>query len=756
MICDIGELTGLFKNSSNVGEFLKKVVVTLQKHMHSDACSVFLFDEATGDLVLKSTVGLSEEAQDLVKLKPGEGITGLAFQEQRSILIHDSRANSQFKFIPNLKEENFNAILAVPILRGQDKIGVLVVHHKKKDFFDEQDVKALKAIGSQLAATLENAKLLMEIRDRKNTAVPQEKPKTQIRKEFFKGRGASEGIALGKAVVLGRVAEEAHALSTETATYKTTLEDFQVALDNSEKQLEDLQKEMESKFADVASLIFSTHLLMLQDSGFSGTMRTKIQEGMAPADAVVLVVNQYVQILSASKNPRLAEKVQDVKDLGHRLLRNLNTDEVQDGNYSGQIVVAQELLPSELIKISAQNAEGLLLFGAGASAHVTILARSLGIPVVFSDDEEFIQIRDQDSLILDGYQGNVFINPNKIIEEQYVSLKAGHSTSGTEDSGVRSRTLTKDGVEILILANINLLSDLRVAKKLQAAGIGLYRSEFPFIIRNNFPSEEEQFVVYRKILDEMEGKEVVLRTLDVGGDKVLSYLPQGAESNPFLGLRAIRFSLKNKDIFHNQLRAMLRAGTERELRIMFPLISSLDDFREAKTEVEICQQQLKKEKIPHNHHPLIGAMVELPSAVEVANELAREADFLSVGSNDLVQYLLGVDRTNEAVSALYIAQHPAVLRALQRVIRAAINHDTSVSICGELASDPTLIPFLIGAGLKKLSVNPKLIPQVQKVVESYSYRECLVIAEKALSLGTIKEVREFLGGVALDSAGTSI
>lgn len=743
MICDIGELTGLFQNSSSMGDFLKTVVRTLQKHMQADACSIFLQDESSGDLVLKSTVGLADLGRDEVRLKPGEGITGLAFKELRPLLIHDARSSHHYKFVPGLNEEHFNAILAVPIVRGQEKVGVIVVHHKRRDFFDAQDVKALKAIGSQLAATLENAKLLMEIQERKENSSPLPAPKAPIRKEFFKGRGASEGIALGKAVVLGHSSDEI-AETLDSASYRTTLEDFETALKNAESQLESLQKEMESKFADVASLIFSTHILMLRDDGFSGSMARLIKTGTPPATAVMTVVNQYVQIFSASQNARLAEKVQDVKDLGHRLLRNLNTDEVQDGDYSGQIVVAQELLPSELIKISAQHAEGLLLFGAGASAHVSILAKSLGIPVIFTDDEDFSAIRDQDFLILDGYQGSVFLNPSPKIEEQYRGLKSGQSTS-TAETGVRARTLTLDGVEIKILANINLLSDLRIAKKFQAAGIGLYRSEFPFIIRNNFPSEEEQFVVYRKLLDEMEGREVVLRTLDVGGDKVLSYLPNGGESNPFLGLRAIRFSLKNKDIFHNQLRAMLRAGHQRELRIMFPLISSLDDFLEAKEEVLVCQKQLREEKIPHCENPLVGAMVELPSAVEVANELAREADFLSVGSNDLVQYLLGVDRTNEAVSSLYVAQHPAVLRALQRVIRAAVNHDTSVSICGELAADPTLIPFLIGAGLKKLSVNPKLIPQVQKAVESYSFRECLVIAEKALSLGTIKEVREFLG-----------
>jgi len=364
---------------------------------------------------------------------------------------------------------------------------------------------------------------------------------------------------------------------------------------------------------------------------------------------------------------------------------------------------------------------------------------------VFSDDQALFTVREGDFLILDGFTGTVYVNPAPSVISQFKQLNLQAHQSAAEASLMKDKTVTSDGQTVRLLANINLLSDLTVAKRLRAEGVGLYRSEFPFIIRNDFPTEEEQFRVYCKLMVEMEGQEVVLRTLDIGGDKVLSYLPPSSESNPFLGLRAIRFSLRNVSIFHEQLRAMLRAGHGHELRILFPLISSLDDFREAKGHVADCIRQLAEAGVAHNPKPLIGAMIELPSACEVAGELAQESDFLCVGTNDLVQYLLGVDRTNESVSDLYTAYHPAVYRTLQRVVRAAVNHQTPISICGEVAGDSHMIPFLLGAGIRKLSLNPKMLPQVQRLIEGLSLKECQVHAEKLVQMASVAEIHEFLG-----------
>jgi len=519
--------------------------------------------------------------------------------------------------------------------------------------------------------------------------------------------------------------------------------DFEKSLSRTIRQIEDLQQQMETDHSDVASMIFSTHLLMLSDSGFSGEMINMIAGGDSPVDSIAATVNKYIAIFKDSNNPRLQEKVQDIKDLGHRLLRNLSRINREEGDYTGQIVVARELLPSELIKITAQNAEGLVLYGGGATAHITILARSLGVPILFTDNKSIFDIPENSDLILDGNEGHIFVNPDGGTIRKYKRHRQGNLVSQEEASLIKDETFTADKRKITLLANINLLSDLKNAALFKAEGIGLYRSEFPFIIRNNFPSEEEQYQIYKKLIARAPGGEVTLRTLDIGGDKILSYMKDIEEENPFLGLRAIRFLLKNKSIFETQLKAMLRAGAGRDLRIMFPLISSVDDLLEAKEVVKKCLSDLKRYGIRHNDNPEIGVMIELPSAVLVIEEICREADFISIGTNDLVQYLIGVDRSNDHVAWLYTARHPAVLRALKMIADGATREKCDVSICGNIAGDEKLISVLIGLGFHKFSMNPARIPEIQKIIEKTDSIKAVDEARELLKKGLVSDVKEY-------------
>ncbi len=741
MICDIGELAGLFADRSNLKGFLFRVVKIIANHMKADVCSIYLWDENKGMLTLEATIGLNPAMVGQIHFALGEGITGLALKELRTIREDKGHLNPNFIPVAGAGEENYEAFLAVPILRGHERIGVLVVQHQSPGFFDDQDSRALKAIATQLATSLENAKLLMALNRTDSESGDKKGPPGPI-KDIYKGKATVPGFAFGTAYVLDKMGlEEIH----DPEVFLDTIEGFDQAVNDTEKQLEDLQQFMEEQYSDVASLIFSAHILMLRDSGFSGTMCQKISEGVPPYRAVIDVVQSYVEIFSASQNQRLQEKVQDVMDLGHRILQNLLKSHDGRGDYQGLIVIARELFPSELIKMSAQNVEGLILLGTGASAHVSILAKSMEIPVIFVEDESIFNLSEHDQIILDGHQSTILINPDDTVKAEYSDVSMSSIDLQAVSKDMAEHTHTSDGAPIKLMSNINLLSELPLAITLKAEGIGLYRSEFPFIVRNDFPSEEEQHRVYKKILDSMPDKEIILRTLDIGGDKVLSYLPSNSESNPFLGLRALRFSLRNKDIFIDQLRAMLRAGADRDLRIMFPLVSSLDDFLEAKDIVHMAIETLALEHFPFNEEPKIGAMIELPSAVEVVDELAQEADFLCIGSNDLVQYLLGVDRTNEDVSSLYISHHPAVFRTLKRISDASLKYNCPLSICGEIAADPYIIPFLLGIGISKISVNPKQLPAVQKIIMTSSLTNCRAEADKLLSMGTLKEVNRYLG-----------
>ncbi len=745
LICDIAERAGLFEKSSSLENFLDTVIRIIAWHMKAAVCSIYLYEEDQNEIVLRATQGLKSEAVGNIRLKLGEGLTGLVLKELRPIREARSSQNPNFKRFPYLEEQPYEAFLAVPILRGLNRIGVLVVQDPQPDYFDDNDLKALRAIAAQLATTIESAKLLMDIHDLQlrqgeADAVPVEVEALQL----VRGKCACDGIALGKSSVIGRNVE-ASLEAFENDPAPRTLDDFYQALKETEGQLTELQKELESELSDVASLIFSAHLLILKDAEFSGRIIKTIEQGTPPQKAVAQVVKHYINLFKATSNPNLREKVQDMQDLGHRLLMNLMVHDPSQADYAGRILIAEDLLPSVLLKLATQKAAGLVHIGGNLTSHVSILANSLQIPTVLVDEPRLLEIGEDRAVLLDADQGNVFIDPSDEVLNHYRALleTSPQDREGTPD--IREQTVTRDGRRIVLQANINILSELRMVDRMKAEGIGLYRSEFPFIVRNDFPSEEEQYRVYRKIFEHMAGKPVTLRTLDVGGDKFLSYARNLKETNPFLGLRAIRFSLRNRSIFIQQIKAMLRAGEGHRLRIMFPMISSLDDFIAARDVVLESRQQLEQEGIAHHPHPELGIMIELPSAIEMIDDLAPVVRFISIGTNDLVQYVLAVDRTNEFIADLYQPHHPAVLRAMDRIVQAAERHQLEVSVCGDMAADPHMAPVLIGLGIQTLSLNPRSIPGIQPVITDVTFEEVRDKTQQALRMNRVGEIESLLG-----------
>ena len=740
LVCDIAELMSLAEEGQDRKEMLQNVVTTVARHMQADVCSIYIYDEENRELTLRATQGLSGNAIGFVKLKLGEGITGRAVRELRPICVGTASNSASYKFFPGIHEEEYEAFLAVPILRGLRRIGALVVQAREVNYFTPNDVKALRAIAAQLATMIENVQLLSEVRERaaQPEAVEARKP---VRSGIIRGRSASTGTARGRAYTLDANDAEACILPDPSAP-PHTVEEFRAAVDKTMRQIDQLQRQTTENLADVAVLIFSAHLLILEDEQFTGRIAGLIETGTPAEKAIATVVNEFVEVFSVSRMPMIREKVLDVKDLGNRLTRNLLNQEADACDYRGQIIIAHELLPSDILKLSAENVEGFIV-SSGVTSHNAIISRSLGIPMVAISREEADAIEDGIEMLMDGEQGIIYLEPSAEVHRKYRDLddawKALHDAAD-----VRDETLTKCGERVHIYANINLLSDLKPARQFKAEGVGLYRSEFPFIVRSDFPNEEEQYLIYRKLVDQMEGRSVTFRTLDIGGDKMLSYYSHVNEANPFLGMRAIRFSLQNKDIFSDQLRAFLRAGAESETRIMFPLIASVDDFVAARDIVYECMDELERNDIPFSRETRLGVMVELPSAVEVADELAFEADFLSIGSNDLIQYMLAVDRTNEKVSSLYRAHHPAILRAINRIVSAALTHGKDISICGDLSADQRMLPFLLGVGLRKFSIDIVNAPTVQRLVGATMIRDAEEIANHMLDLGRISEIEAFL------------
>ncbi len=740
LICSVGELASLFESGAGLNGFLQKVVSLVAYHMKAAVCSVYLFDESTQELVLTANQGLNPDCVGRLRLKLSDGITGRAVLELR--VIREGRASNSpfYKFIPGIFEERYEAFLAVPILQGNRRVGALVVQDPQPDYFDDNDVKALRAITAQLASTIESAKLLMGLHQ-PSPPLPREIENAALSSSrLVHGATACEGLALGRALDI--TGNDQGWLTPTISAMPLTQDDFLGALRKTEEQLAELQRQLGERMSDVASLVFDAHVLILKDPGFSGEMLNRIQQGTPPDQAIRDVIQMYVDLFSRSTNLSLREKTHDVRDLGLRLLSNLLMRTSESADYHGRIVVADDLLPSDILKLSAQRAEGVVLIGGGITAHISVLARSLRMPLVIVKEALLTEEEKTQGpfMILDADQGNVLINPFADVIRQYQSMVEIRASSALADSHVTPTTTTRDGQRIRLMANINLLSEIPTAQRLKAEGIGLYRSEFPFIVRKDIPTEEEQFRIYRKVLESMPDHEVILRTLDIGGDKLLSYFPLGAEANPFLGLRALRFSLRNKEIFMQQLRAMLRAGAARPLSVMFPLVSSVDDFEEACGVVSACIRALQDERVPCNENPRLGVMIEVPSAVELASDLAQVADFLCIGSNDLIQYTLAVDRTNENIADLYTPHHPAVLRAIKRVAGAAAAHGKPVSLCGDMACDERMIPFLIGAGIHSLSMDTQHLPRIQQLISSISLAEARRLAEDVLKLGRIKAV----------------
>lgn len=753
LLCDIGELAALVTDSSDMDGFLKRAVELVACHLQAHVGSIYLFVESRKELVLRATMGLNPSAVGQIRMKSGEGLVGLALDTMQPICEGHASRNPQFKYFEQADEERFESLLAVPIQRGQVKIGVLVVQHETPNYFDGVDTLALRAIASQLAGALENLRLLMDIGTPEGSACtldPSDGPC------FYKGEAAAKGFAHAPAIVL---AGKRHPLLDDLPDeqFETGQRAFRQAISDTTHQLKELQKRLTRRLQESATLIFEAHFMILKDQRFVERMATLIEEGQPAAKAVRQVARYYMQQFAASNSAYLREKKEDIEDLARRILKNLLVEKLQgQEELRHRIVIARQVYPSDILKLASEQIAGIVLVSGGVTSHVAILARSLAIPLVIADRRELLFIAPGTPVLLDGDVGNVYVNPSARIIAQFEERNAARSAGNTMAEGMRDQTMTDDGHRIVLMANINLISDLELAHRVKAEGVGLYRTEFPFLIRAGFPSEQEQYLIYKKLLDGMPDRPVTIRTLDVGGEKLLPYYDGGPEPNPELGLRSIRFSFRHPEHFDMQIRAILRAAADHPaLCIMFPLIGSVEEFRQARRRVLDALHALSRDQLAHCRQVQIGLMIELPAAVEIADALAEEADFFSVGTNDFVQYMLGVDRTNEKVAEYYRCGHPAVLRGLNRVVKAARKAGIPVSVCGEMGHNPDYIPFFVGIGVTALSADPHFLPLVQTAIAELSLARAQAFAGELLSKSTSAAIQRSIQIFRESSASTT-
>ncbi len=744
LLCNVNELSSLLAGSADVDTFLQRTVDMVADHIRADVCSIYMFTESRGELYLRATHGLNPDKVNEVRLGLGEGLVGLCLESRRPVCEQKASENPHFKAVKGLDEEKYESFLAVPIQRGSERIGVLVAQRREEDNFNESDVLALQATASQLAGMIENARILLSFHEQAETG-----PANGDEMILIRGQTAVEGYAMAPLMVYGRSRANWRKPTPVEDSRAYGLEEFEHALQATEEQIEGLQAQLENKLPEVAAMIFGAHLMILRDPEFAGAMQTRIGDGVNAPAAVRQVATNFIDIFQRSPNAYIREKVSDVEDLAGRLIANLvNTDTDPRPECQGKIVIAPDLYPSELLKLASGGAVGFIVASGGVTSHIAILGRSLQLPTIITNDQKLLELAPDTPLLLDADIGNIYVRPTEEVVASFAERNRRRHETPREK--LHGETRLQSGERIRLTANINLLSDVNLARELNAEGVGLYRSEFPFLIRADFPSEAEQVNIYHYLIEQMDGREVTMRTLDIGGDKVAGYFPGHLpEDNPALGMRSIRFSLRYPDIFREQLRAILRAGAgHRNLRLMFPMISSLDEFIRARGMYDACCEELAAEGVPFADDMQVGMMVEIPSVVPVMHDFAKVSDFFCIGTNDFTQFMLAVDRGNERVADYFKPHHPAVLRSLKQVVDAALAHNRDVSICGELAHEPLFIPFLIGIGMPTLSVDAHFLPRLQRQIRRLDMSTCRAHADAVLDKGTTAEVWDLLTTMA--------
>ncbi|MCC6909677.1 MAG: phosphoenolpyruvate--protein phosphotransferase [Phycisphaerales bacterium] len=566
--------------------------------------------------------------------------------------------------------------------------------------------------------------------------------------QLLKGIGVSPGVVIGRAFVLDDIALHVPKRHISTSDIPHQHERLDAAVAASIAELQALRDRIAREFDPEAAKILEFHIFLLRDDNFLEPVHQRIQEQEVTADwAVTYEIQAMADKFRALDSEAFRSKVSDLLDLDRRLLRHL-VGETQSRlkQVEGEVViVAHDLTPSQTVGLDTNHVKAFVTDAGGRTSHTAIMARSIAIPAIVGLERSMTDIFEDDLLIVDGDRGVLIIDPDEATLEQYgkrIEVRKTYQKSLADVA--REPAETTDGVRIKLYGNIEFPFEVELVERYGGDGVGLFRSEFLFLAHDRDPSEEEQYEAFRDAVRMSKGRPITIRTLDLGSDKYTQGRSESPERNPALGCRSIRFCLQNLPIFKTQLRAILRASTEGDLRIMFPLITGPLELRQAKMVLNDVMEDLEEEGVAFNRDVPVGIMIEAPSAAIMSHAFAREVDFFSIGTNDLIQYTLAVDRTNERVANLYSAAHPAVLRLIKDCIRSGRRGGIGVSLCGEIASDPDYIMLLIGIGLRNLSLVPSAIPDIKRVIRAVDTRTCELIARKVGSFDSERQVLNFI------------
>ncbi len=714
--------------AEGLDEALSIIVARVAAAMGTEVCSVYMHDIASHRFVFRATQGLNPDQVGVASLAPGEGLVGLVAEREEPVNLEDAESHPSYQYLPNIGEDTFHAFLGVPIIHQRDVLGVLVVQQSDRRRFDESEEAFLVTMSAQLAGVIAHARVTGSVAD--DLAGGKAAASAKVT-----GVAGAPGIAIGHAVVVSPVADLYAVPKKMVRNRRAELRSFKQALDKVRRDIEAVSENLRDELSSEDHALFDVYLGILDDSAIGGEVAKLIKSGHWAQGALSKVMIEHIRHFERMEHSYLQERAVDVKDLGTRVLAYLQADEKQERVYpDNTILVSEELTASALGEIPREKLAGLISVQGSGNSHVAILARAMGVPTVMGAvDLPYTRLQEVE-LVVDGYHGTVHLNPLPEIRERFQDLVDQDIALTRDLETLRDEPcVTLDGFRLPLWVNTGLMADVTRSLEQGAEGVGLYRTEIPFLLRERFPSEEEQRQIYREQLEAFSPRPVTMRTLDVGGDKALPYFPID-EDNPFLGWRGIRVTLDHPEIFLSQIRAMLKANAGLgNLRIMLPMISNIDEVDEA---VELIQRSHREILQEGTDAPLpfIGVMVEVPAAVYQARALARRVDFLSVGSNDLTQYLLAVDRNNARVADLYHAYHPAVLQALLTVAQAGKAEGKRVGICGELAGDPIASMLLMAMGYDILSMNATSLPRVKKALRSVTHAEACDLLDEVMAM----------------------
>jgi phosphotransferase system enzyme I (PtsP) len=756
-----------FSQEAELQNALERMVYSVKKAMKTDCCSIYLADYHQQHFLLMASDGLAKMSQGQSCIGFSEGLVGLVGQREEPLNIADAQQHQDYIHAPEVEEDEFNAFLGTPIIHQRKVLGILAIQQKNSRHFTENDEAFLVTLSAQLAGALANAEI-------KSLLNHQQEKKQGVKQ--LHGIAGAPGIALSEIIVCQPQADLAAVSLKKSPDRQKQLLRFEQAVEKTREEFNLLSSKLSESIDDDSLAIFDVYKQLLDQANLGKEVAAKIALGWRADSALKLVIEHYISQFEAIEDSYFRERASDIRDLGTRLLVNIQQQATEELIFPSEfILLAQDVSASMVAQYQHQGLLGIISLSGSNNSHSAILARSLGLPAIMGVNATVLSQLHQQQAIIDGYSGELFINPddNLIQEYQYLLTQEKALTDKVMEVA-HLPCITQDGRAIEVLLNVGLSAGFEHSAKLGALGIGLYRTEIPFMNRNCFPSEQEQTHLYRKVLKAFPKHGVTMRTLDVGGDKSLPYFPIN-EDNPFLGWRGIRITLDHPEIFLVQVRAMLRANQGlNNLEIMLPMISGVEEvdeairlinqaFFELKTELTqdittelmsasnvdghltLQQAQLKAQAVAGKiTRPKIGIMLEVPSVIFQMEALAKRVDFFSVGSNDLTQYLLAVDRNNSQVANLYDAFHPAVLSALHSIAQQSAEYLIPISLCGELASEPAGAILLLAMGFDKMSMNGHNVPRIKWVIRHITFEQAQLILDKTLTLTTAKKVHSYL------------